>query len=71
MTAKSVLMRPQGLRPGARTLTCPPCYAAGLMFSIKRIVWNSDETGEVWDFVTLHPMAYTGKKEIAFRSTIV
>jgi len=26
MTTKSVLMRPQGLRPGARTPTCPPCY---------------------------------------------
>jgi len=23
MTAKSVLMRPQGLRPGTRALTCP------------------------------------------------
>jgi len=28
MTAKSVLMRPQGLRPRARAPTCPPsCYA--------------------------------------------
>jgi len=28
MTAKSVLVRPQGLRPGARASTCSPsCYA--------------------------------------------
>jgi len=28
MTAKSVLLRPQGLRPRARAPTCPPpCYA--------------------------------------------
>jgi len=28
VTAKSVLMRPPALRPGARALTCPsPCYA--------------------------------------------
>jgi len=29
MTAKSVLVRPQGLRPGERAATCPPCYATG------------------------------------------
>jgi len=27
MTTKSVLLRPQGLRPRARAPTCPPCYA--------------------------------------------
>jgi len=27
MTAKSVMMRPQGLRPMARAPTCPLCYA--------------------------------------------
>jgi len=27
MTAKSVLVRPQGLRTRARAPTCPPCYA--------------------------------------------
>jgi len=27
MTAKSVLMHPQGLRPGECNSTCPPCYA--------------------------------------------
>jgi len=27
MTAKSVLMRPQGLRSEARASTRPPCYA--------------------------------------------
>jgi len=27
MTAKSVLLRPQGLRPRARAPICPPCYA--------------------------------------------
>jgi len=28
MTAKSVLVRPQGLCPGARAAICPlPCYA--------------------------------------------
>jgi len=28
MTAKSVLMRPQGLRHGARALTCLPVFKA-------------------------------------------
>jgi len=27
MTAKSMLVRPQGLHPTARASTCPPCYA--------------------------------------------
>jgi len=27
MTANSVFLRPQGLRPRARAPTCPPCYA--------------------------------------------
>jgi len=30
MTAKSVLVRPQGLRHRARAPTCPPCYATGI-----------------------------------------
>jgi len=29
MTAKSVLLRPQGLCPKARAPTCPRCYATG------------------------------------------
>jgi len=36
MTAKSVLMRPQGLRPGPRAPICPPCYAADFM--LKRFI---------------------------------
>jgi len=37
MTAKSVLMRPQGLRPGARAPTCPPTprYATGCRTLLK------------------------------------
>jgi len=34
MTAKSVLVRPQGLRPRARAPTCPPCYATELKTKI-------------------------------------
>jgi len=30
MTAKSVLVRPQGLRPRARAPNCPPCYVTAL-----------------------------------------
>jgi len=30
MTAKSVLLRPHGLRPRARAPTCLPCYATVL-----------------------------------------
>jgi len=36
MTAKNVLLRPQGLPSRARALTCPPCYATGPQ--IPRIV---------------------------------
>jgi len=31
MTAKSVLVRPQGLRTRARTPTCPPLFATPLV----------------------------------------
>jgi len=31
MTVKSVLMRSQGLRPGACAPTCPPCYATATL----------------------------------------
>jgi len=34
MTAKSVLLRPQGLRPRARAPTCPP-LATPLTFKIQ------------------------------------
>jgi len=39
MTAKSVLVRPQGLRPGARAPTCPPYYATGfrLLFNFTPV----------------------------------
>jgi len=30
MTAKSVLMRPQSLRPWAHAPSCPPCYSTDL-----------------------------------------
>jgi len=36
MTAKSVLMRPRGLRPGARAPTCPPLFATPLIWSRTR-----------------------------------
>jgi len=32
MTAKNVLMPPEGLRPGARASTCPLCYTTGCSF---------------------------------------
>jgi len=36
MTAKSVLLRPHGLRPRARAPTYPPCYATGFGPPFKR-----------------------------------
>jgi len=37
MTAKNVLMRPQGLRPGACAPTCPstPCYATANSYCLQ------------------------------------
>jgi len=36
MTAKSVLVRPQGLRPGGRAPTyLPPCYATAKTFLVQ------------------------------------
>jgi len=33
MTAKSVLLRPQALRPRARAPSCPSCYATGICWA--------------------------------------
>jgi len=38
MTAKSVLMRPQGLRPGARVPTCPLLLLATPLPALKSTV---------------------------------
>jgi len=35
MTAKSVLLRPQGLRPREPAPTCPSCYATGCMIKTR------------------------------------
>jgi len=48
MTAKSVLVRPQGLRPMARALTCSPCYATVKQGSCEYqlLVFWSDSASE-------------------------
>jgi len=43
MTAKSVLMHHQGLRPEARAPTCPPYYATGRCKRLIRVyirIWS-------------------------------
>jgi len=49
MIAKSVLLRPQDLRPRARAPTCPPppCYATVLM-KMKKISVNSEAVMRLW-----------------------
>jgi len=43
MTAKSVLLRPEGLRPRARAPTFPPCYTTGCYADFvpnKNVCWT-------------------------------
>jgi len=52
-TTKSVLMRPQGMRPGARIPTCSPCYATAPRIGKRNVNKNKLELGSSVNVVSL------------------